>query len=188
MPCQVSSSVLPVVHWRLLAKKWIGLHHFVIAFCPKRGCNFHYIHVLSGKSIHALFTNLWFYTNVHGNWNFEYTLTLHGGKSRSWYRSCNYSGLIVFCSAMYHCKNWRLHELTLKMSSQLQSGFNQVWVMVHLLMPWFSVIPVVQWRFLATNELGCIIFWLHFVPKGGVTFTVFMYYWMDSEKYSCTID
>jgi len=27
-----------------------------------------------------------------------------------------------------------------------------------------------------------------FVPKGGVTLAIFMYYWMDSENYSCTID
>ena len=48
-----------------------------------------------------------------------------------------------------------------------------------------------QWRFLANNELGCktkFILWLHFCPKGSVTLAIFMYYWMDSEIYSCTID
>ena len=27
-----------------------------------------------------------------------------------------------------------------------------------------------------------------FVPKRSVTLTIFMYYWIDSENYSCTID
>ena len=46
-------------------------------------------------------------------------------------------------------------DLTLKRSSQLQSGFIQVQVVVHLLLQGFRVTPHVQCRFLANNELGC---------------------------------
>ena len=73
-------------------------------------------------------------------------------------------------------------DLVLKRSSQLQ-----VQVVVHLLLPWFSVTPLAKWRFAANNELGCK--WNSFcdcifVPKGSVTLAIFMYYWMDSENYS----
>ena len=64
------------------------------------------------------------------------------------------------------------------------------WAVAHLLLLGFRVTPFVQWRFLANNKLGykwnsfcdCV-----FVPKGGGTLTIFIYYWIHSEKYSCTI-
>ena len=79
-------------------------------------------------------------------------------------------------------------DLTLKRSSQLQSEFIQVQVVVHLLLQGFSFTPLAQERFLANNEYEIHFCDCIFVPKEGVTVTIFMYYWMDSENYSCTID
>ena len=76
-------------------------------------------------------------------------------------------------------------DLTLKRSSQLQSWFIQVQVVVHLLLQVVSVTLLVQLRFLANNECeqnsfcDCI-----FVSRGGINFAIFMHYWMDSENYS----
>ena len=93
--------------------------------------------------------------------------------------------VITYCGYLHHCKKLEV-DLTPKMSSQLQCGFIQVQVVVHLLLQGFRVTPLVQWRFLANNELGCK--WYSFcdctfVPKEGGTVAIFMYYWMDSEKY-----
>ena len=59
-----------------------------------------------------------------------------------------------------------------------------------ILLQGFSVTPFVQLRFLANSELGCksnSFCDCIFVPKRGMVLTIFMYYWMESENYSCTI-
>ena len=90
-----------------------------------------------------------------------------------------------------NCKTLEL-DSTQKMSSQLQSGFIQVQAVAHLFLPWFKVISLVQWRFIANNELGwkwnsfcdCM-----FVPKGGVLldglWKIFMHYWLIFRQYLC---
>ena len=52
-------------------------------------------------------------------------------------------------------------EPSLQRLSQLQSGFIQVQVVIHLVLQGFSVTPLVQWRFLVKSKLGCR--WNHFV-------------------------
>ena len=76
-------------------------------------------------------------------------------------------------------------ELTLKRSPQLQSGLIQVQVVVHLLQG-FSVILLVQWRFLTNNKCkqnsfcdcifvlySCIIGW----TLKPIHMQIFMSYW-----------
>ena len=79
-----------------------------------------------------------------------------------------------------HCKKLEV-DLTLKRSSQLQSGFIQVQVVLHLLLQGFSVTTLVHWRCLANSELGCKMKSFCnciFVPKRRATLTIFMYYWI----------
>ena len=49
----------------------------------------------------------------------------------------------TYCGYLHHCKKLEV-DLTPKMSSQLQCGFIQVQVVVHLLLQGFRVTPLVQ--------------------------------------------
>ena len=85
------------------------------------------------------------------------------------------------------------------MSSQLQCGFIQVQTVSHLLLLWFSVTPLAQWRFPVNNELGCrwnFILWSHVCYKRGWnsyydshiigwTLKILMHYWLTFGQYSC---
>ena len=51
--------------------------------------------------------------------------------------------VITYCGYLHHCKKLEV-DLTPKMSSQLQCGFIQVQVVVHLLLQGFRVTPLVQ--------------------------------------------
>ena len=55
-----------------------------------------------------------------------------------------------------------------------------IWVqaVVHLLLPWFRVTPLVQSSFLTKYELCCCIFKLHI---SGWSSDIFIFYWMNSE-------
>ena len=62
-------------------------------------------------------------------------------------------------------------DLTQEMSSQLQSGF-----VFQVVLAWFRVTSLVQWKFLANNELGCNFVIAYFCQKG-----------VELRLYSCVI-
>ena len=62
---------------------------------------------------------------------------------------------ISYCTLVSYTVKKLEVDLTQKRSSQLQSGFIQIQAVAHLLLPGFRVTPLVQWRFLANNELVC---------------------------------
>ena len=70
-----------------------------------------------------------------------------------WHLMLWWPKLIRTIVAMY-CKELEV-GLTLKRSSQLQCGFIQVQVVVHLLLQGFSVTTLMHWRCLANSELSC---------------------------------
>ena len=70
--------------------------------------------------------------------------------------------ILLHYTKITHCKKLEV-DLTLKRSSQLQSGFIQVQVVVHLLLYWFSVTPLVQWRFLPNRPEIVLQNEIHFV-------------------------
>ena len=50
---------------------------------------------------------------------------------------------------------------------------------VYLLLQWFSVTVDCKWTTFCDS--------FFFLPKGGITLTIFMYYLMDSKNYSCRL-
>ena len=87
--------------------------------------------------------------------------------------------VVIAMTTRAHCKKLEV-DLTQQMSSQLQSGFIQVMTnLIPFTSPCFRVTSLVQSRIPAkhTNEIHC-----RFVPKGGGTLTIIMYYWMNSQN------